>query len=82
MRVRSAGTSPNARRLVSVDDIRWAHSIFVMENKHRSRLLVDFGRVIANKPLHVLDIPDEYQYMDPELVDLIRASVESILVLP
>lgn len=82
MRARSAGTSPNARRHVSVDDIRWSHSIFVMENKHRSRLLAEFGRVIANKPLHVLDIPDEYQYMDPELVDLIKASVGSILGLP
>lgn len=82
MRVRSAGTSPNARRHVSVDDIRWAHTIFVMEDKHRSRLLAEFGRVIANKPVHVLDIPDEYQYMDPELVDLIKASVKSVLGLP
>ena len=82
MRVRSAGTSPNARKHVSVDDIRWSHSIFVMEEKHRSRLLAEFGRTIANKPIHVLDIPDEYQYMDPELVDLVRASVASILGLP
>jgi len=40
------------------------------------------GDAIANKPIHVLDIPDEYQYMDPELVDLLKASVESILGLP
>ncbi len=82
LRVRSAGTSPSARRRVSADDIRWAHSIFVMENKHRSRLMAEFGRVIADKPVHVLDIPDEYQYMDPELVDLLEASVGSILGLP
>ncbi|MET4730309.1 putative protein tyrosine phosphatase [Lysobacter enzymogenes] len=82
LRARSAGTSPNARRHVSADDIRWAHSIFVMENKHRSRLKAEFGDAIANKPIHVLDIPDEYQYMDPELVDLLKASVESILGLP
>lgn len=82
MRVRSAGTSPSARKHVSVDDIRWSHSIFVMEDKHRCRLLAEFGRVIANKPMHVLDIPDEYQFMDPELVDLVRSSVSSILGLP
>src|SRR6478672_447998 len=58
LRVRSAGTSPNARRHVSVDDIRWSQSIFVMEDKHKSRLLAEFGRIIANKPIHVLEIPD------------------------
>ena len=79
LRVRSAGTSPSARRRVSADDIRWAHSIFVMENKHRSRLKAEFGDVIADRPIHVLDIPDEYRYMDPELVDLLKASVGSIL---
>ena len=79
LRVRSAGTSPNARRHVSVDDIRWSQSIFVMEDKHKSRLLAEFGRIIANKPIHVLEIPDEYQYMDPELVDQVKASVGAIL---
>lgn len=82
MRVRSAGTSPNARRPVCVGDIRWSHCIFVMEDKHRSRLLAQFGRIIANKPIHVLDIPDEYQYMDPKLVDLVKTSVGAILGLP
>ncbi|WP_394539733.1 hypothetical protein PRJ39_03695 [Lysobacter enzymogenes] len=82
LRVRSAGTSPNARRRVSADDIRWAHAIFVMENKHRSRLQDEFGRVVANTPVHVLDIADEYQYMDAELIDLLKASVGSILGLP
>ncbi|WDI95947.1 phosphotyrosine protein phosphatase [Xanthomonas campestris] len=82
LQVRSAGTSPNARKHVSLDDIRWSHSIFVMEEKHKSRMLTEFGRVIANKPIHVLDIPDEYQYMDPKLVDQVKASVEAILGLP
>jgi predicted protein tyrosine phosphatase len=82
LRVRSAGTSPNARRHVSVDDLRWAHTIFVMESKHRSRLLAEFSRVIANKPIHVLDIPDDYRYMDPELVELVRDSVSSVLGMP
>jgi predicted protein tyrosine phosphatase len=82
LRVRSAGTSASARKRVSGNDLRWAHVIFVMESKHRSRLLADFGHDLASKPMHVLDIPDEYQYMDPELVDLLRASVASILGLP
>ena len=75
MSVRSGGTSPNARRKVSAEDIRWAHVIFVMEKKHKSRLVAEFTRLIEGKPIHVLDIPDEYKYMDPELVEQLEESV-------
>lgn len=77
--VRSAGTSPKARRTVSAQDIAWAEVIFVMESKHKSRLLADFGRLIAGKTVHVLDIPDEYQYMDPELVAQLQDAVGALL---
>jgi predicted protein tyrosine phosphatase len=65
---RSAGTSPKARKTVSTADIRWADVIFAMESKHKSRLKAEFTRLLDHKPIHVLDIPDNYQYMDPELV--------------
>jgi predicted protein tyrosine phosphatase len=77
--VRSGGTSPNARHPVSSNDVAWAQVIFVMEEKHKSRLLAEYRRILENKPLHVLDIPDEYRFMDPELVDLIQQSVGAIL---
>jgi predicted protein tyrosine phosphatase len=77
--VRSAGTSSTARRKVSVDDIRWADVIFVMEEKHKSRLLAEFTTAVARKPLHVLDIPDEYKYMDPELVEQLQEAVAAVL---
>lgn len=77
--VRSAGISPNARHHVSEQDIRWAEAIFVMEEKHKSRLLAEYGRIVENKPLYVLDIPDEYRYMDTELVDELKRSVGAIL---
>jgi len=76
---RSAGTSPNARRTVSVKDLEWAEVIFVMEDKHKSRLMTDYRHIIEYKPLHVLDIPDEYQFMDAELVEILRESVTAIL---
>ena len=79
MSVRSAGTSPNARRKVSAEDIRWADVIFVMEEKHKSRLVADFSRLLVGKTIHVLDIPDEYKYMDPELVEQLEQSVNAIL---
>ncbi len=77
--VRSAGTSPRARRRVSAADLRWADLILVMEDKHEDRLRADFGALLARKAVQVLDIPDEFKYMDPALVEQLRASVEPLL---
>lgn len=77
--VRSAGTSPNARHSVSPADIRWANQIFVMEIKHKNRLIAEFTRIIENKPVHVLEIPDDYQYMDKDLVCELERKVGAIL---
>ncbi len=77
--VRSAGTSPNARHHVSEQDLRWADAILVMEEKHKSRLVAEFGHIVESKPIYVLDIPDEYKYMDPELVEELERSVAAIL---
>ena len=77
--VRSAGTSASARRRVGAADLAWADVILVMEGKHKSRLLAEHPRALAAKPLHVLDIPDDYRFMDPELVDLLQTAVPPLL---
>ena len=77
--VRSAGTSPNARHPVSEKDLAWADVVFAMEEKHKSRLLADYRDVLEGKTIHVLDIPDDYRYMDPELVEQLQTSVGEIL---
>lgn len=76
---RSAGTSPNARHTVSVNDIKWASKIFVMEKKHKNRLVAKFTRLVKHKEIYVLEIPDDYQYMDEELVELVQQSVDHLL---
>tara|TARA_R110000803_G_scaffold47496_2_gene99004 strand:+ start:291 stop:824 length:534 start_codon:yes stop_codon:yes gene_type:complete len=76
---RSAGTASNARRKISVADIRWADLILVMEDKHKSRIRADFRQEVAYKPVHVLDIQDDYKYMDEELVELLRAKCEPLI---
>ena len=62
-----------------MEDVRWADVIMVMEEKHKSRLVAEFTGLLDNKPIHVLDIPDEYKFMDPELVEMLEQSVSSIL---
>lgn len=77
--VRSAGTSASARRQVSWDDVAWADVIFVMEEKHGKRLAAEFGGALQGKKIHVLDIPDEYRYLDPELVEMLEVAVADLL---
>jgi predicted protein tyrosine phosphatase len=77
--VRSAGTSPNARHTVSSADIQWADIVVAMEEKHKSRIKAEFTRLLDHKPVHVLDIPDDYKFMDAELVELLEISVESLI---
>ncbi len=79
LNVRSAGTSSNARHSISIHDVEWAHVIFVMEEKHKIQITSKFRRTTLNKPIYVLDIPDDYKYMDPELIELLQQSVQSIL---
>jgi predicted protein tyrosine phosphatase len=78
--VRSAGTSSSARHQLNADDVQWANIIFVMEDKHLSRMRAEHGHLLATKSVHVLDIPDEYKYMAPELVELLQSSVDPILL--
>ncbi|CAM2064520.1 hypothetical protein SCOR_04065 [Sulfidibacter corallicola] len=82
LEVRSAGTSPNARRTVNAGDLRWADIVMVMEYTHKNRLKAQFGRLLEYKKVVVLDIPDDYHYMDPELIGLIEDSVSRHLEIP
>ena len=50
-----------------------------MEDKHRKRLLADFPDIARFKPIYVLDIPDNYRLMDPELVNLIRTAADPLI---
>lgn len=67
-----SGKSPHA---ISSSDIEWADLILVMENKYKGRLLGLF-RDLHLPSIKSLDIPDEYEYMNEELVELIKSGVE------
>jgi len=76
MQVRSAGTANSARVRVSEKMLQWADLIFVMEKKHKTRIAEKFPSICSQKEIVILDIADEYQYMDDELIELISGSVE------
>jgi len=79
IQVRSAGTETSARIRVSEKMVLWADKIFVMEKKHKTRLKEKFPEATIEKEIIVLDIPDEYQYMDQELIKTLQSSVEPYL---
>ena len=77
--VKSAGTENGARVKITAGLVGWADIIFVMEKKHRSRIQEKLGESLLNKPLHVLNIPDDYQFMDEELIMILEGKVGEII---
>lgn len=77
--VRSAGTSAVSRHRVSAADIQWADLILVMEAKYRAWIVTNF-RAMKLPPTENLDIPDEYGYLDEELINLLQRSVAPHIV--
>lgn len=49
--------------------VKWADRVFVMERKHK-RLINQYTRDQYTDKLVVLDIPDEFEFMQEELVVL------------
>ena len=69
--VKSAGTENGARVKVTAGLLKWADVIFVMERKHFERLQQKYTTAIIDKPVIILDICDDYAYMDEELIDIL-----------
>lgn len=76
----SAGTDDQANVPLDADAIEWADIIFVMEASHKSRVTKRFGYQVRNKRIVVLGIPDNYQFMAPDLVKILERKVGPHLV--
>jgi protein-tyrosine phosphatase len=79
MNVKSAGTEPSARIKLTLKIVEWADIIFVMEKKHKQRIVQKFNSVLDQGNIVILDIPDDYQFMDAELIEEIKTKVDIYL---
>jgi len=80
--VKSVGTQPEARIAITAGHIGWADVIFVMEKSHLNRMLQKFSEALEGKQVITLLIPDDYDFMQPELLDELRARLAPFVTLP
>ena len=80
--VRSAGTQPDARIVVTEGRLGWADLIFCMEKSHLRRLRLKYPDALAGKQVVTLHIPDDYEFMQPDLVDELRVKLSPYLEIP
>ena len=75
----SAGLAPDAVTPLTLDQVEWAEVLFVMERRHKAKLMKMFGPCLKGKKIVCLDIPDRYGFMDPELVVVLEKKAGGFL---
>ncbi len=70
--VRSAGLDPEAPCRLDAELVAWADKIYAMETHHREKIRKKFKKALGDTPVVTLGIPDEYEFMQPELVALLK----------
>ncbi len=75
----SAGTDERANVPLDPELVEWADTIYVMEASHRNRITRKFKKYLAGKRIVVLNIPDEYEFMQPALVAILERRVGPLL---
>ncbi len=69
-------TNNDAEQPLPGDLIEWADVVIAMDREHRNRINRRFRQQMKGKQLVVLGIPDEYDYMQPELVSLLKVRLQ------
>jgi predicted protein tyrosine phosphatase len=77
--VLSAGTNNDAITPLTSELVEWADKIFVMENMHREKIRKRFKSSLNGKKIICLGIPDDFSYMDPELIAILKKKVPPFL---
>lgn len=79
LEARAAGTSKYAITPLTEVMVRETDVLAVMEQGHAEHIREHYAEAAEGKPLHCLDIPDEFQSMEPALVRLLQERLKPIL---
>jgi predicted protein tyrosine phosphatase len=74
LHVAAAGIDSRAEHAVSAQLVQWADIVFVMEDVQRNKLVQRFSEALRGKQIVSLDIPDRYEYMEPQLIRLLKTA--------
>jgi predicted protein tyrosine phosphatase len=74
-KVLSAGLNNDAEVPITSELVEWAETIFVMEKAQKNKLQKKFRKYINKQRVICLDIPDDYEYMQPELVEILEQNL-------
>ncbi|WEK46081.1 MAG: low molecular weight protein tyrosine phosphatase family protein [Candidatus Andeanibacterium colombiense] len=69
----SAGTTHDAENPLTDELVQWADIVVVMERTHCNKLRRKHRKALVQTRVICLDIPDEYEFIDPGLVRLLKA---------
>jgi predicted protein tyrosine phosphatase len=75
LEVDSGGLNHDATVPVTPEQVNWANVIFVMEKAHKNKLAKKFKDHLHSKKVVCLNIPDDYEFMDPALVQILKVVV-------
>ncbi|WP_255990801.1 low molecular weight protein tyrosine phosphatase family protein [Chitinolyticbacter albus] len=75
----SAGLGHDADVQLAPEQLAWATIVFVMERKQRTLLSQRFRAHLNGKKVVCLDIPDDYGYLQAELIALFERKVTPYL---
>lgn len=75
----SAGLADDAEVVLSSEQLQGCDLVCVMERRHLRRLKQRFAAHLRGVRVVCLDIPDDYDYMDPALVELLERKVTPLL---
>jgi predicted protein tyrosine phosphatase len=76
--VKSAGTDQSAATILTTQLMDWSDAIVVMEKQHRNFIRSKYPDYYIKKKIVCLYIPDEYDFMQPELIAILKNKVEDV----
>ncbi len=76
--IRSAGLSPKSDRKISEKDLNWASLVLVMEKEQKLKI-TSLYPYMELPPIEVLNIADDYEYMEEELVEILTVKINDTL---
>ena len=75
---RAAGSAQYALISVSNDLLAWANEIVFVNEENYQAVAEHWDLKSFDKPIKVLDIPDQYPHMHPELIEAFKQQYEEI----